>query len=45
MANPQIGWSVEAKLLNKILKQLELQTKVISGGITYPTTTTSTTTV
>ena len=42
-SNPQIGWSVEAKLLNRILKQLEALTKVVSSGVTYPTTTTTTT--
>jgi hypothetical protein len=43
MANPQIGWSVEAKLLNSILKKLDQLTKVVSAGVTYPTTTTTTT--
>lgn len=41
MANPQIGWSVEAKLLNSILKKLDQLTKVVSAGNTYTTTTTT----
>lgn len=36
--NQQIGWSIEAKLLQQILKELEKQTRVIS---TLTTTTTA----
>ncbi len=38
----QKGWSVEAKLLNQISKQLDHLTKLQNR--TYPTTTTTTTT-
>lgn len=38
MANQQIGWSQEAKLLQQILKQLERLTKVVA---TTNTTTTA----
>jgi hypothetical protein len=34
--------SVEAKLLNEILKQLKRLTKVVGAGNTYTTTTTTT---
>lgn len=38
----QLGWSQEAKLLQKILKQLERLTQVTATGVTYTTTTTTT---
>jgi hypothetical protein len=40
MKNQEIGWSVEAKLLSQISKQLEQLTKVSGAGITTTTTTT-----
>ena len=39
----QIGWSVEAKLLAKILKQLNQLTKVVGNNPVITTTTTTTT--
>jgi len=38
----QVGWSLEAKLLSKVLKQLIKLTKVVAAGNTYTTTTTTT---
>lgn len=43
--NQQIGWSQEAILLQKILKQLVLLTAVVSKSGDTPATTTTTTTV
>ena len=40
MATQQIGWSVEAKLLNKLSQQMEQLIKVTGALITTTTTTT-----
>lgn len=42
--NQQIGWSQEAILLQKILKQLQLLTAVVAANGTAPVIVTTTTT-
>jgi len=44
MANQQIGWSVEAKLLAQILKKLDQLAKITAQNNPAATTTTTTTT-
>jgi hypothetical protein len=39
----ETGWSLEAKLLDQILKEIKRLQTIVSKGITYPTTTTTTT--
>jgi len=42
--NKQIGWSQEASLLQKIIKQLVHINRIVGGG-SSPTTTTTTTSI